>query len=245
MERSAAADDLVTCPTCRIRNHLVIRWIPEIDHRVHERTDVGCRRCELWRAAKETRWAFAEWNHWACGEWAKLGHTVPFAELYRLLLIEAHREMAGRAAAHAVGQYLSNEVASRCAWKVGDRFETQERPKGIWSVRSVEPVYGTNTGPFCILKCRSVLTSGILGGSTHEFWDTNAKLKRLSSFWKPSTWRQVVVGDACVLAGKQGVVVNTDSTSRTAIVNVDDQELEVKRLRDLRVPLERIEHNDA
>jgi len=144
-----------------------------------------------------------------------------------------------------VEQYLSNEVASRCSWKVGDRFEAQERPKGIWSVRSVEPVYGTNTGPFCILKCRIVLTSGILGGSTHEFWDTKTKLKRRSSFWKPINWRQVVVGDACVLAGKQGVVVKTDPTSRTAIVNVDDQELEVRRLRYLRVPLERIEHNDA
>jgi len=245
MERSAAADDLVMCPSCRVRDHLVIRWTPEIDHRVREKTDVGCSRCKLWRTAKEDRWAFAEWNHWACGEWAKLGHTVPFAELYRLLLAEAHHEMAERAAARAVAQYLSDEVASRCVWKVGDRFKMEERPKGVWSVRSVEAVYGTNTGPFCILKCREVLVSGILGSSTHDFWDSNARLKRLSLYWKPSTWRQVVMGDSCVLAGKQGVVVKADPTSRTATVKVDGQELAVTRLRELLVPLGRIEHNDA
>jgi hypothetical protein len=65
--------------------------------------------------------------------------------LYRLLLDEAHHEVAQRAAVDAVARYLSAAVASHCAWKVGDRFEAQERPKGFWSVRSVEAVYGTNT----------------------------------------------------------------------------------------------------
>ena len=241
MERSAATDDLVTCPSCREREHLLIRWIPEIDHRIHERTDVGCARCELWRSAKEDRWAFAEWNSWACDEWIRLGHEVPHTQLYRLLVEEMRHEMAAQHAAATVAKYLLDEVASRCAWKSGDRFKSLAWPKGMWSVRSIEAVYGTNTGPFCILKCREVLRSGILGDSTHDFWDHGTRLKRLAPLWKPRTWRQVVVGDACVLAGKHGVVMFADPSSRRAVVAVEGEQLAVQRLNDLLVPVARME----
>jgi hypothetical protein len=245
MERSAAGDDLVPCPNCRSRDHLLIRWIPEIDYRVHERTNVGCSRCELWRSAKEDKWAFAQWNNWACDEWAKLGHEVPHARLYQLLVEEMHVEVAERAAAGAVAKYLKEEIASRCKWTVGDRFEALEWPHGLWSVRNVEAVYGINTGPFCILKARNVLPSGTLGDSMHEFWDFRAQMKPLSPFWRPRKWSQVVVGDACWVAEQLGVIAAVDREARQASITSAGQTLSVGRLSELLVPVHRVEADDA
>jgi hypothetical protein len=240
MERSAAGDDLVTCPECRSRDHLVIRWIPEIDHRVRERTEVGCARCDIWRAEKEDKWAFAQWNHWACLQWRQLGTPPPHSELYALLLAEMECEKAERLAAAAVQEYLNREVAARCKWAVGDRFVAADWPRGTWSVRRLEAVYGTNTGPFCILHCCDVLRSGILGDSTREFWDT-ARLRRLRPFWKPSTWAQVVAGDSCQVARRSGVVLQTDAIRRRAEIQTEEQVLVVTRLSELLVPVSRVE----
>lgn len=242
MERSAATDDLVTCPGCHVRDYLRIRWIPDIDHRVHERTEIGCAKCNKWFSAKEDRWCFAEWNDWACEQWAQSGHKVPHAELYRLLLQEAREEQIERTAAKAVSRYLAEQIASQYPMVAGDRFESERQPKGIWSVISIEAVYGTNTGPFCIIKSRKVLSSGILGDTTHEFWSHNSKLKKLRPFWKPRTWRQVKVGDACILKEKDGVVLHADTSARRAVVSIDGTEVKVKKLNELLIPVLRVEN---
>jgi len=241
MERSAATDDLVTCPGCHVRDYLRIRWIPEIDHRVHERTEIGCAKCNKWFSAKEDKWCFAEWNDWACEQWAKSGHKVPHTELYRLLLQEAREEQIERTAAKAVSRYLAEHIASQYPMVAGDRFESVREPKGIYSVISIEAVYGTNTGPFCIIKARKVLSSGILGDITHEFWSHKSKLKKLRPFWKPSTWRQVKAGDACILKETDGVILHADTSARRAVVNIDGTEVEVKKLNELLVPVLRFE----
>jgi len=243
MERSAATDDLVTCPNCRIRSHLLIRWIPEIDHRVHERTEVGCAKCNIWFTAKKDKWCFAEWNNWACEQWAQSGHRVPHAELYRLLLQEAREEQIEQTAAKAVARYLAEHIASQCLLSSGDRFESKLEPKGIWSVMTIEAVYGINTGPFCIIKARKVLPSGILGDTTHDFWSHKAKLKKIRPFWKPSVWRQVREGDACILNKSDGVILHTDTTARRAVVSINGTEFEVHRLNELLIPVSRVEEN--
>ena len=237
MERSAATDDVVTCPICHARDHLRIRWIPEIDHRVHERTELGCDKCNTWFSAKEDRWCFAEWNNWACEQWAQSGHKVPHAELYRLLLQEARKEQIERTAAKAVSQYLAENIAGHYPMVAGDRFKSEREPKGVWSAVSIEAVYGTNTGPFCIIKARKVLPSGILGDITHEFWSNEFQLKKLRPFWKPSTWRQVKAGDPCILNGSDGVVVHADTSARMAVINIDGTQFEVKKLSELLVPV--------
>ncbi len=242
MERSAATDDLVTCPGCHVRDYLRIRWIPEIDHRVHERTELGCAKCNKWFSAKEDRWCFAEWNDWACEQWAIAGHKVPHAELYRLLLQEAREEQIQRTAAKAVSRYLAENIAGQYPLVAGDRFESKREPKGFWSAISIEAVYGTNTGPFCIIKARNVLPSGILGDITHEFWSQNSQLKKLRPFWKPSIWRQVKAGDACILNGAEGVVLRADARARIAVVNIDGTQVEVKKLSELHVPVFRVEN---
>lgn len=247
MERSAASDDLVTCPICGERDALFIRWIPEIDHRVHTQTDVGCDRCQVLRSAKEDRWAFADWNHWACEEWAKKGQWHPHATLYALLVEEGQSERSQMAAAARVSQYLQHEVAGRCEWKPGDRFESLDWPGGHWSVRSVQAVYGTNTGPFSIIDAIEILSSGILGEDRREFWDHQANLRRLSPYIRPRKWAQVRAGDRCLLDGVSGSVLSVDATKHLAAIKLDagNEEIQTARLSNLQVPVHRLERDDA
>lgn len=242
MERSASTDDVVTCPICQAREYLRIRWIPEIDHRVHERTVLGCAKCNKWFSAKEDRWCFAEWNDWACEQWAQSGHKVLHAELYGLLLKQARDEQIERIAAKAVSRYLAENIAGQYPMVAGDRFESETEPKGIWSITLIEAVYGTNTGPFCIIKAKNVLQSGILGAITQEFWSHNSQLKKLRPFWKPCTWRQVQAGDACILNGADGMIFHADASARVAVVNIDGTQKKVKKLAELLVPVMRVEN---
>ena len=168
---------------------------------------------------------------------------VPHAELYRLLLQEALEEQIERTAAKAVSRYLAEHIASQYPLSEGDRFESKREPVGIWSVISIEAVYGTNTGPFCIIKASKVLPSGILGDTTYEFWSHMAKLQKIRPFWKPSTWRQVKVGDACILKGKDGVILRADFSARRAVVKIDDMEFDVHKLNELLIPVSRLQAN--
>lgn len=242
MERSAATEDVVTCPICQDRDCLRIQWIPEIDPRVHERTVLGCAKCNKWFSAKEDKWCFAEWNDWACEQWAQSGHKIPHAELYGLLLQQARQEQIERIAAKAVSRYLAENIAGQYPMVAGDRFESESKPKGIWSINSIEAMYGTNTGPFCIIKAKKVLPSGILSDITHEFWSHKSQLKKLRPFWKPYTWRQVQPGDACIMNGADGVVIHADASARMAVVNINGTQNEVRKLSELLVPVLRVEN---
>ncbi len=241
MERSAVRDDLVACPICESRNGLLIRWIPEINREVHERTEVGCSACDIWRSEKEDRWVFAQWNVWACREWARKGREVVHSRLYALLLEQSEHQKAEAAAAASVENYLSNQVAAHSQWRERDRFQPLQYPGGVWSVVSLKAVYGTNTGPFCILTSRVVLPSGILGSRTEDFWDTPQHIRRIPPFWTPRYWHQVVQGDDCVVAEGSGQVLTCTPQQRRATVLVKGQEREIKRLDEIQVPNNRVE----
>ena len=240
MERSAEADDLVTCPSCRQRDALMIRWLPDINKRVHEQTDVGCARCQIWKSAKEDRWAFWDWNLWASHQWAQLGKPVEHERLYELQTVLGEKQRAVEAADAAVAQYLQKEVVAKSKWSPGDRFVSRSLPRGIWAVDRVEAVYGLNQGPFCILKVVEVRPSGALGERRHEFWDITLRARRLAPFWKPSNWLQVVEGDECLVGADQGRIVSVDRERRRAVVIVRDTEVDIGRLTDLQVPIARI-----
>lgn len=241
MERSASQDDLVACPRCRSRLRLTIRWLPDLDHRVHERTEVGCAACEIWFSAQEDRWAFAEWNVWACNEWERQGDRQPHADLYRLLLEEAHLERAKSAAGDAVSRYLVEHVVPTCPWKPGDRFESLDRPTGTWSAIGVEAVYGTNTGPFWIVKARDVLPSGKLGDRSHEFWQHLYQLHPCPRYWEARLWDHVHEGDDCILSGRSGCIMHVDRRLRRAIIRIGADEVAIRRPHGLRVPTVHVE----
>ena len=125
---------------------------------------------------------------------------------------------------------------------VGDRFKSTQPPKGIWSVVSLEAVYGTNTGPFCRIKACKVRPSGILSETAHEFWSHSHKLKKIQPFWKPNTWRQIVKSDPCLLNEQVGTVLQVESDSRRAIILIEGKEHRIKKLKEIQVPISRFEN---
>lgn len=244
MERSASEDDTVTCPLCERRDALTVKWLPDIDHRVHERTDVGCSRCDKWFSGKEHRWAYARWNAFAVEEWRKKGTDVPHGELYHLLRTESEAQELAAARIDPIDQYLKDRILPTCPFRVGDRFRARMHPGGNWSVRGIRAVYGTNTGPFWIIDARDVLPSGILGEERREFWQRDAaRLQALPPFWHPSRWSQVVVGDDCMVANERGTVETLDAKRRTAGIRINGQLRSITSLSHLAVPLSRVQAN--
>jgi hypothetical protein len=241
MERSATDDDLITCPDCESRNGLRIRWIPGIGRGVHELTEVGCRTCNKWRSDKEDRWVFAQWNVWASKEWESKGRNIAHSRLHALLLQQSEHQKAESIAAKAVEEYLSSQVAAHSQWIVRDRFESLHYPGGIWSVASIKAVYGTNTGPFCILTAKPVLPSGILCTRTEDFWDIPQHIRRIPLFWIPRYWSQVVKGDDCMVEDGSGQILSCNPRRRRATVMVEGRLCEVRTLGQIQVPIHRIE----
>lgn len=244
MERSASNDDTVTCPLCEQRDALTVKWLPDIERRVHERTEVGCSRCEKWFSGKEDRWAYARWNAFAVEEWRKKGISIPHSELYELLKTESEAQELAAAQNDRVDQYLKDRIVPTCPFRVGDRFNARVRPGGKWSVRGIRAVYGTNTGPFWIIDACEVLPSGILGEERKEFWQRDAAgLELVPPYWQASRWSQVVVGDDCTLAGERGTVETVDTDRRTAGIRISGDLKRISSLSGLAVPLSRVEGN--
>jgi len=242
MERGAADYDIKTCPLCGSRDGLVIRWLPDINHRVHEVTEVGCAKCGKFFSGKEDRFVFADWNLFAIEEFEQRGVREPHTQLHRLLHECAKAEKIAVDVRAQIDAYLEEHIAPTCPFGKGDRFRAVQYPRGVWSVQAVKAVYGYNTGPFWIVSAVNVLPSGRLGDKTHEFWqkDLNA-LRRLVPFWKPHTWRQVVPGDQCMILKQRGLIRSVDRSSRTASIALGDQLIEIRRLQDLEVPNVRVE----
>jgi hypothetical protein len=144
-ERHAGDDDIKDCPSCGMRDQLVIRWLPDIDYRVHETTEVGCKRCDKFFSGEEDRFAITDWNRYVINENRKKGIVDPHERLYGLLFLEYEAQRKALLARQAVDAYLEEEIVPRCPFNPGDRFIVQGYPGGIWSAESVRAVYGTNT----------------------------------------------------------------------------------------------------
>lgn len=167
------------------RDGLVVRWLPDLDHRVHERTEIGCANCGKWFSGREDQWAIARWNMFAVTEWEKRGVVLEHAELARLLFESSEAEERARFLRGDIDSYLAKHIPPTCPFSHGDRFISERPPRGVWSVRNVRAVYGYNTGPFWIVEAQSVLSSGRLGDKHHEFWQEHqARLKVIPPYWK-------------------------------------------------------------
>ena len=162
-ERSASGDDVKTCPSCNSRDGLVIRWFSDIDYRIHEITEVGCKKCHKFISEKEDRHAIAAWNLFVIEEAERTGKKEDHAELYRLLYAHSQAEKKTTSLRTKIDDYLEENFTPTCPLKKGDRFKFEGRVGEVWSVKKIYSVYGWNTGPFWIIDALNVLKNGRIG----------------------------------------------------------------------------------
>ena len=142
MEQTAQEYDVKTCPLCGSREALVIRRLPDIDHRVHEITEVGCKKCDKFFSEKEDRHAIVAWNIFAIEEIERIGEKENHSELYKLIYAHSQAEKQTASLRAKIDTYLENNITPSCPFRIGDRFKVKGRHKGVWSVRRVHSVYG-------------------------------------------------------------------------------------------------------
>ncbi|MBC8459159.1 MAG: hypothetical protein H8D67_14290 [Deltaproteobacteria bacterium] len=243
MERSAKEDDVKTCPLCGSREALVIRWLPDINHCVHEKTEVGCFKCEKFFSEKEDRHAIAAWNLFVVEEIERIGKKESHIELYRLLYEHSQAEKQAASLQTKIDNYLEENISPTCDLKRGDRFKVKEWPGGgIWSVEKVYSAYFWNTGPTWIIDAINVLTNGRLGEKHHEFLERDrAKIEPIKPFWPPTRWKQVIRGDNCLYSNQSGQILDVDNSKRIAKINLNGETIQVKSLSKLLLPIQRFE----
>jgi len=242
MERSAKEDDVKTCPLCGSREALVIRWLPDINRNVHEKTEVGCFKCKKFFSEKEDRHAIAAWNLFVVEEIDRIGKEETHVELYRLLYACSQAEKQVTSIQTKIDNYLEENISPTCDLKRGDRFKVKEWPGGIWSVDKVYSAYFWNTGPTWIINAINVLKNGRLGEEHHEFLERDrAKIEPIKPFWSPARWNQVIKGDNCLYLNQSGQILDVDHSKHIAKINLNGEDIQVKSLRELLVPIKRVE----
>lgn len=244
MERKGNEDDLKTCPLCGSRKALFMRWLPDIDHRVHEKTEVGCNKCKKYFSEKEDRHAIAAWNFFVIEEMERSGKKEIHSELYKLLYQIAQAEKQAQNIQTKIKNYLEENITPTCDLKKGDRFKVSEWPnKGIWSVNKVYSAYFWNTGPTWIIDAVNVLKNGRLGEEHHDFlMRDRAKMEILKPFWPPTKWKQVINGDKCLYSNQTGVIMDVDYSKRIVKINLNGEVTQLKSLNNLSVPVRRFEN---
>lgn len=242
MERTAEEDDVKTCPLCGSREALVIRWLPDIDHRVHKITEVGCNKCGKFFSEKEDRHAIAAWNLFVVEEVDRIGKKEHHVELYRLLYAQSQAEKQTVSLRTKIDNYLEENISPTCRLKRGDRFKVKGWPEGVWSVDKVHSEYFWNTGPTWIIDAQNVLKNGRLGEKHHEFLERDkAKLVPLKPFWPPTRWKQVIRGDDCLYSNQSGQILDVNHSKRIAKINLNGETVQVKSLNKIFVPIQRVE----
>ncbi len=240
IKKEARSYDLKVCPKCFMRDHLVIRWIPDIEHL--EYTEVGCEQCGILFRGSEVRYAIADWNLFVITENEAKGRIDPSAELYRLLHTLFQEEQKVEAARDNVDKYLDENVRASCPFAPGDRLRFLGKDNGVWSTESVRCAYAINTGPFWILTARNVLPSGRLGNHRRDFSQRDAdSMVRLKGYWKPYNWRQVVEGDCCLYKESLGRITAVSYPKKWVSVICNEKTFRVHQLRFLKVPNMRVE----
>ncbi len=242
MERTAQEYDVKTCPLCGSREALVIRWLPDIDHRVHEITAVGCKKCDKFFSEKEDRHAIAAWNHFVIQQVDRIGKKEDHVELYRLLYVHSQAEKQAASLRTRIDDYLEENITPTCPLKRRDRFKVKGGSGEVWSVKKVHSVYGWNTGPFWIIDALNVLKNGRIGDKHREFWGRDkAKLVPLKPFWRPTRWKQVIRGDDCLHSSQSGKILDVNHSKRIAKINLNSETVQVTSLSKISVPIQRFE----
>lgn len=242
MERSAKEDDVKTCPLCGSREALAIRWLPDIDYRLNERTEVGCKKCNKFFSEKEDRHAIAAWNLFVIEESERIGKKEDHVELYRLLYAHSQAEKKTAFIRTKIDDYLEENITPSSPLSKGDRFKVKGRGGGVWSVQNIHSVYGWNTGPFWIIDALNVLKNCRIGEKHREFWERDkAKLVLLKPFWRPTRWCQVIRGDDCLYMSRTGRILDSDHSKRMAKIKLNNETVQVTSLSNIFVPIKRFE----
>lgn len=242
MERTAQEDDVKTCPLCGSREALVIRWLPDIDYRIHEITEVGCNKCGKFFSEKEDRHAIAAWNFFVVEEIDRIGKKESHVELYRLLYAHSQAEKQTASLQTKIDHYLEKNITLTCDLKRGDRFKIKGWPGEIWSVEKVYSAYFWNTGPTWIIDAINVLANGCLGEKHHEFLERDrAEIEPIKPFWRPTRWSQVIRGDDCLYVSQPGRILAVDHSKRMAKIKLNKETVQVTSLRNILVPIQRFE----
>jgi hypothetical protein len=242
-ERDASGDDLVPCPNCGTESELRVRFHVKQSGIGHDQTDVFCPGCGQIFSASETRWAYADWNAWAIDAWQRKGKHIDIAPLYCLLKEEADFQRDQEVREHDLERRISASLEQYvdCPWNLGDRFQSKQRPVGIWEVTKIERIYATNTGPMWLVHATKVKASGFLGGDSHVFAGRDAdQLEAIAPFWRPTKWTQLVVGDACLHDLESGTLIAVDAIRhQTRIKLAGGNQVEIDTLKPLKVPVAR------
>jgi hypothetical protein len=218
--------------------------LPDIDHRLHETTEVGCANCNIFFSGTEDRHPITEWNLFVIQENKKCGISDPHEKLYELLYKHHEQEMRADSSRTDIDEYLADNIVPLCPFQIGDRFKFNKYPGGIWSTRSIRAVYGTNTGPFWILTAQTVSKSGRVAEDKHEFWQRDSEFMiSIPPYWTPYRWAQIVEGDECLVGRGKGIIINVDPAGRQVSISVGNDTVIVRRLNELRVPLHRVEED--
>ena len=242
MEQIAKEFDVQTCPLCGSRESLVIRWIPDLDRSLHEKTIVGCKKFDKYFSEKEYRHAIAAWNHFAIQQSDGILKNECYLELYRLLYEHSLAEKQTACLWAKINDYLERNITPTCPLKVGDIFKIKGMPGQVWSVKGVHSVYGWNTGPFWIIDSVNVKRNGRLGDKHHELWERDkAKLVPLKPFWRPTGWNQVIRGDNCLYSSQLGQILDVDHSKRIAKIKLNSKTVRVTTLDKLSVPIHRFD----
>lgn len=239
MEQIAKEFDVRTCPLCGSRESLVIRWIPDVDSNVHEKTLVGCKKCNKYFSEKEDRHAVAAWNHFAIQQRDEI---LPHLELYQLLYEHSQAEKQAASLWAKINDYLEKNITPTCPLKGGDMFKIKGLPGQVWSVKGVHSVYGWNTGPFWIIDSVNLQKNGRLGDKHHKIWERDkAKLVPLKPFWRPTRWNQVIRGDDCFYLSQLGQILDVNHSKRIAKIKLNSKTIRVTTLDKISVPIHRFE----
>jgi|GEM_PF-5844112 len=242
MEQIAKEFDLRTCPLCGSREFLVIRWIQDLDRRVHKETVVGCKKCDKYFSEKEDRHAVAAWNHFAIQQSDGSLRYERHLELYRLLYAHSQAEKQVAALWANINEYLEKNITLICPLKEGDMFKIKGMPGETWSVKKVRSVYSWNIGPFWIIDSVNVQKNGRLGDKQHEICERDkAKLIPIKPFWPPTRWNQVFRGDDCLYSGQLGQILYVDHSRRIAKIKWNGKTVRVITLDKIAVPIHRFE----
>lgn len=241
MERSAKEFDVKTCPLCGSRESLVM-WIPGLDRGPHEKTIVGCKKCDKYFSEKEDRQAIAAWNHFAIQQSDGILKNERHLELYQLIYEHSLAEKQTACLWAKINEYLERTITPTCPLKRGDIFKIKGIPGQVWSVKGVRSVYGWNTGPFWIIDSVNVQKNGRLGDKHHEICERDkAKLVPLKPFWRPTRWNQVIRGDNCLYSSHLGWILDVDHSKRIAQIKLDSKTVRVATLDKLSVPIHRFD----
>lgn len=230
-QRSANDEDVLTCPWCNSREHLIVKWKDEDGKIVSDWAMVGCERCNKFASGEQWKYAYINWNIMAYEGMKGADQEVKHLELYKMLKRANDKELELKAINDEINEYLKRVILPECPFETNDIIRNNEHPQGLWEILSIEPVYGINTGPFCIMKAIEVTENGRYGNRTHEFLSNRLQaVEKHDKFFPATKWSMLVAGDECTFNSAEALIDKVDYAKKCVVIKSGKQVFHVKRL---------------